>query len=235
MTGLFNAKNIEQLNLDPAWKEVLKEELCSENFSRILSFLEKEKKEGKTVYPPFHQIFSAFNATLPDSVRVVIIGQDPYHGTGQAHGLCFSVNHGVEPPPSLVNIFKELHSDLGIAPSAHGNLSYWAAQGVLLLNAILTVRADEAGSHANIGWEQFTDSTIRYISQSHIGVVFMLWGKFAHSKQTLIDKDKHFILKAAHPSPLSAHNGFFGCRHFSTCNEILRSIGYEVIDWKLPE
>ena len=185
------------------------------------------------VYPPGPSIFEAFNLTPFDKVKVVILGQDPYHGDGQAHGLSFSVPDGIKPPPSLVNIFKELHQDLSIPIPKSGNLTKWAKQGVLLLNATLTVRAKTPGSHQKKGWEQFTDAAIRSLSNEKEGLVFMLWGRFAQEKESLIDHQKHFILKAAHPSPFSAHNGFFKCRHFSKTNDILKKLGKEPIDWTL--
>ncbi|MGD0712043.1 MAG: uracil-DNA glycosylase, partial [Bacteroidales bacterium] len=177
------------------------------------------------------QIFSAFNHTPFNNVKVVIIGQDPYHGKGQANGLCFSVNDGINKPPSLVNIFKELHDDLGVKIPTSGNLEKWADQGVLLLNATLTVRASQAGSHQNKGWENFTDAVIRALSDERDGLIFILWGAFAQAKQKLIDVSKHHILKAAHPSPFSAYNGFFGCKHFSKTNELLKQMGKEEINW----
>ena len=199
----------------------------------ILTFLKAEKATGKVVYPPGPLIFNAFKQTPFDKLEVVLLGQDPYHNKGQAHGLSFSVPDGVPKPPSLVNIFKELHNDLGIKIPESGNLEKWARQGVLLLNASLTVRQNEPGSHAKIGWLQFTDSVIRKISDEKEGIVFLLWGKFAQEKQALIDETKHFVLKAAHPSPYSANNGFFGCRHFSMTNELLMKQHKSPIDWKL--
>ena len=195
--------------------------------------IKTEKSQGKVIYPPGPYIFNAFNTTPVDNVKVVILGQDPYHGPGQAHGLCFSVQNGVPPPPSLINIFKELHEDIGVEIPNHGNLTHWAEQGVFLLNASLTVRAGEPMSHAKIGWATFTDTVIRKVSDLKDHVVFMLWGKFAQEKKVLIDETKHFVLKAAHPSPLSAHAGFLGCRHFSKANEWLISKGIDPVDWKL--
>jgi uracil-DNA glycosylase len=192
-----------------------------------------EEKQKFTVYPPGSLIFNAFNLTPFYAARVVIIGQDPYHGAGQAHGLCFSVPRGTSVPPSLVNIFKEINEDLGIPVPKHGNLEKWARQGVLLLNATLTVRANQAGSHQKKGWESFTDAVISQLSKQRVGLVFLLWGKFAQDKELLIDTQKHYILKAAHPSPYSAYNGFFGCRHFSRTNEILRRHGLPEIDWSV--
>jgi uracil-DNA glycosylase len=218
--------------IEPGWKEVLKEEFASPYFASLKDFIIGEKKKYN-VYPPGSQIFNAFNHTPFDRVQVVLLGQDPYHGAGQAHGLCFSVPHGIAPPPSLVNIFKELNSDLGFSIPIHGNLVKWADQGVLLLNATLTVRANQAGSHQGKGWEQFTDTVIGKISEKKVGIVFILWGKYAHAKETLIDQNKHYILKAAHPSPFSAYNGFFGCKHFSKTNDLLAKHGLPEIDWRL--
>ncbi len=218
--------------INESWKNVLIEEFNLPYFHNLRSFLIEEKKQY-TVFPPGNQIFSAFDMTSFDAVKVVILGQDPYHGTGQAHGLCFSVPPGTNPPPSLVNIFKEIQNDLGLPMPRHGNLESWARQGVLLLNATLTVRANQPGSHQNKGWEMFTDQVIRTLSKEKTGLVFLLWGKFAQAKENLIDSNKHFFLKAAHPSPYSATAGFFGCRHFSKTNEILRSQGKEEINWKL--
>jgi len=223
------------IKIEESWKEVMKEEFSKTYFENIVAFLKTEKALRKIIYPPGSLIFNAFYKTPFDKVKVVILGQDPYHGPGQAHGLCFSVPDGVTKPPSLVNIFKELNTDLGIQPSVNGNLENWAKQGVLLLNASLTVRQNDPGSHAKIGWLEFTDAVIKKISDQKNGVVFLLWGKFAQEKQALVDQTSHHILKAAHPSPLSAHNGFFGCRHFSKTNELLIKEGLEPIDWKLPK
>ncbi|NLI25712.1 MAG: uracil-DNA glycosylase [Bacteroidales bacterium] len=214
-----------------SWLEVLRDEFEAPYFSALKDFLVEEKKHFR-VYPPGPLIFNAFNSTPFDQVKVVILGQDPYHGEGQAHGLCFSVPHGIKPPPSLINIFKELQSDLGIPFPSHGNLQSWAAQGVLLLNATLTVRANKPFSHTGKGWEIFTDNVIRKISEKKEHVVFLLWGKHAQAKETLIDLNRHYVLKAAHPSPYSA-NGFFGCRHFSRTNELLKLHGFQEIDWRL--
>ena len=197
-----------------------------------MRFLHKEKAEGQTIYPPGSQIFRAFDLTPVENLKVVILGQDPYHGPGQAHGLSFSVSAGVTAPPSLKNIFKEIESDLGVKMSGYPDLEKWARQGVLLLNAVLTVRAGAAASHSKIGWEEFTDAVIRYISDNCEGVVFLLWGNFARSKSALIDRSRHHVLEAAHPSPL-ARGAFFGCRHFSQTNEILKSKGLQPIDWVL--
>lgn len=227
---------MEAQKLDPkineSWKKVLIDEFNLPYFHVLRNFLVEEKKQF-SVFPPGNQIFAAFDMTPFDSVKVVILGQDPYHGKDQAHGLCFSVPHGITPPPSLINIFKEIRDDLGIPVPDHGNLHHWATQGVLLLNATLTVRANQPGSHQNKGWEMFTDQVIRTLSHEKSGLVFLLWGKFAQAKEYLIDTGKHFILKAAHPSPYSASSGFFGCRHFSRTNEILRDQGKEEINWAL--
>jgi uracil-DNA glycosylase len=221
------------VQIEESWKKVLKEEFEKPYFQHIITFLKAEKATGKVIYPPGPLIFNAFKQTPFDKLEVVLLGQDPYHNQGQAHGLSFSVPDGVPKPPSLVNIFKELHNDLGINIPESGNLEKWARQGVLLLNASLTVRQNEPGSHAKIGWLQFTDSVIRKISDEKEGIVFLLWGKFAQEKQALIDETKHFVLKAAHPSPYSANNGFFGCRHFSMTNELLMKQHKSPIDWKL--
>ncbi len=222
------------VQIHPSWKAVLKDEFSKTYFQQIVTFLKTEKAQGKTIYPPGPLIFNAFNQTPFDKVRVVIIGQDPYHGAGQAHGLSFSVNAGIKPPPSLVNIFKEIESDIGVQmPMQYGNLTKWAEQGVLLLNAALSVRAGEPFSHAKYGWADFTDAVIQKISDEKKGVVFLLWGKFAQEKQALIDESKHYVLKAAHPSPFSADKGFFGSKHFSKTNQLLMRDGQEPIDWKL--
>jgi uracil-DNA glycosylase len=213
-------------------EKVLAEEFESSYFLSLKEFLVEEKKKY-TIYPPGKLIFNAFEHTPFDKLRVVILGQDPYHGPGQAHGLCFSVPIGVPAPPSLVNIFKEVKSDLGLEIPAHGNLEKWADQGVFLLNATLTVRAGQAGSHQGKGWEKFTDSVIRKISENKTGIIFLLWGKFAQAKENLIDARKHYILKAAHPSPLSVYNGFTGCKHFSKTNDILQRHGFIPINWQL--
>ena len=218
--------------MEPEWLEVLKPEFGKPYFNELKSFLLEEKRQYR-VYPPGNRIFAAFEFTPFSKVKVVILGQDPYHGDGQAHGLCFSVPDGVTKPPSLVNIYKELSTDLGIPLPASGNLEKWAKQGVLLLNATLTVRANQAGSHQRRGWENFTDEVIRQLSARHSGLVFILWGSYAQAKETLIDTTKHIVLKAVHPSPLSVYRGFFGCRHFSKTNEILLSKGKEGVDWSL--
>ena len=219
--------------IEASWKQQLTEEFNKPYFEKIVTFLKEEKKAGKVIYPPGKLIFNAFECTPFSKVKVVVIGQDPYHNPGQAHGLSFSVPDGVPPPPSLVNIFKELQEDLGIPTHHSGNLEKWARQGVLLLNASLTVEANKPMSHSQVGWHIFTDEVIRHISANKEHVVFMLWGKFAQNKSTLIDASKHKILMAAHPSPLSAYNGFFGCRHFSKTNAWLSEVGEKPIDWSL--
>jgi uracil-DNA glycosylase len=221
------------VKIEPRWKELLKDEFSKSYFQQIVLHLKTERTQGKTIYPPGPFIFNAFDTTPIDNVKVVILGQDPYHGPGQAHGLCFSVQKGIAPPPSLVNIFKELHDDIGITIPDHGNLTHWAQQGVFLLNASLTVRSGEPMSHAKIGWASFTDTVIKKISEQKEHVVFLLWGKFAQDKKILIDETKHLLLKAAHPSPLSAHNGFMGCKHFSKTNAWLMSKGIDPVDWQL--
>ncbi len=222
------------VQIHPSWKMLLKDEFNKTYFQQLVTFLKTEKVLGKKIYPPGPLIFNAFNQTPFEQVSVVILGQDPYHGEGQAHGLSFSVPPGIKPPPSLLNIFKEIQNDLGIEmPPAYGNLLSWAQQGVLLLNAALTVRAGEPFSHAKYGWAEFTDAVIKKISDEKKGVIFLLWGKFAQEKQALVDETKHFILNAAHPSPFSADKGFFGCKHFSKTNQLLMKQGYQPIDWKL--
>ncbi|MBS1920683.1 MAG: uracil-DNA glycosylase [Bacteroidetes bacterium] len=221
------------VKIESSWKEVLNSEFNKPYFRQIALHLKTEKSQKKNIYPPGSLIFNAFNTTFFDKVKVVILGQDPYHGPGQAHGLCFSVPNGISHPPSLINIFKELHDDIGVPIPQNGNLTYWAEQGVFLLNASLTVRAGEPMSHSKIGWAEFTDCVIRKISEQKENVVFILWGKFAQEKRTLIDESKHLVLKSAHPSPLSANSGFFGCRHFSKANEYLMKNKLDPIDWKL--
>ncbi len=219
------------VKIEGSWKQALKAEFDKPYFKQIVLHIKTEKGQGKTIYPPGSRIFHAFDQTPIDQVKVVILGQDPYHGAGQAHGLSFSVPNGVPPPPSLINIFKEIQTDIGVDPPRHGNLEHWAKQGVLLLNASLTVRAGEPMSHSKIGWAVFTDTVIKTISEKKKHVVFMLWGKFAREKKILIDTSKHLVLESAHPSPLSAHNGFFGSRHFSKANEYLVKNRIEPIDW----
>ena len=218
--------------IEQGWREILWEEFQSSYFSELKEFLIEDKKKF-TIYPPGNLIFNAFQHTPFANVKVVVLGQDPYHGTGQAHGLCFSVPPGIRQPPSLVNIFKELQTDLNIPLPSHGNLEGWADQGVLLVNATLTVRAGQAGSHQNRGWETFTNRVIEKVSALKSGVVFLLWGRYAQAKENLIDGEKHLILKAAHPSPFSAYSGFFGCRHFSKTNEYLEKQRVKGIDWNL--
>ena len=231
----LNICAMAEVQIAPSWKKVLADQFNEPYFEGITAFLKKEKAEGKTIYPPGPLIFNAFNTTPFNKVKAVILGQDPYHGPKQAHGLSFSVQRGIAPPPSLVNIFKEMMDDVGIDQPTHGNLEHWAEQGVMLLNASLTVEAHKPNSHAKIGWHQFTDAVIERISEEHEAVVFMLWGKFAQSKGELVDKKKHLILTAAHPSPFSAHHGFFGCRHFSKANHWLEKKGLDAIDWSVPE
>jgi uracil-DNA glycosylase len=220
------------VKIEQSWKEALAEEFSKPYFESLVNFLREEKAAGKKIFPPGSQIFRAFDLTPVKNVKVVILGQDPYHGLGQAHGLSFSVPYGVPAPPSLKNIFKEIESDLGVKMSGCPNLEKWASQGVLLLNAVLTVRSGEAASHSKIGWEQFTDAVIKYISDNCEGVVFMLWGNFARTKSALIDHSRHHVLEAAHPSPL-ARGAFFGCRHFSMANAALLNSGRIPIDWQL--
>lgn len=222
------------VKLDHSWLEVLKDEFSKPYFKDLKDFLLQEKQSGQTVYPPGSRIFAALDETPFDKVKVVILGQDPYHGPGQANGMCFSVNKGVTPPPSLKNIYKEIETDLGIKPPGHGDLSNWAANGVLLLNAVLTVRANQPASHQNRGWETFTDTIIKKLSEKKSNLVFLLWGSFARGKKYLINTEKHLILEAAHPSPFSAYNGFIGCRHFSKANTYLNEHGIKGVIWELP-
>lgn len=221
------------VKIEEGWKKALKDEFSKPYFQQAVIFLKVEKSQGKVIYPPGSLIFNSFDKTPFDKVKVVILGQDPYHGPKQAHGLSFSVPDDVPPPPSLINIFKELNTDIGMPIPATGNLTRWTEQGVLLLNAALTVRANEPASHAKIGWMEFTNAVISKISEEKKGVVFLLWGRFAQDKQVLIDETKHHVLKAAHPSPLSAHNGFFGCKHFSKTNDLLMKHGFDPIDWNV--
>lgn len=224
------------IELNPEWLKVLASEFNKPYMIALKSFLLSEKQKGLQVYPKGSAIFNAFNHTPFDKVKVVILGQDPYHGTGQAHGLSFSVKKGVVTPPSLKNIYKELVLEFpDYKTPAHGNLTAWADQGVLLLNATLTVRAHEAGSHQNQGWEKFTDQVITSLSEKREGLVFLLWGKYAQQKEGLIDPNKHHVLKAAHPSPFSAYNGFFGCNHFLKTNQILLSSGLAPINWQIED
>ena len=219
------------IKLNPSWLAVLQNEFEQDYMKNLKQFLLSEKQSGQVVYPPSDQIFSAFDHTPFEKVKVVIIGQDPYHGPGQAHGLCFSVNKGVDVPPSLRNIYKELASDLGLEIPNHGHLVNWADQGVLLLNATLTVRANQAGSHQNKGWERFTDTVISKLDEQRNNLVFLLWGNYARSKKKLILNNK--VFESAHPSPLSAYNGFFNCKHFSQTNAYLVEKGEAPIDWQI--
>jgi len=220
--------------LEPGWLTVLEEEFEKDYMKSLKAFLLEEKEKGNTVYPKGTDIFNALNTTPFDKVKVVILGQDPYHGAGQAHGLSFSVQKGVAVPPSLKNMYKELETDIdGFKTPGHGNLTHWAEQGVLLLNATLTVRASEAGSHQKRGWEIFTDEIIKALSQKREHIIFLLWGKYAQQKAELIDARKHHVLMAAHPSPFSAYNGFFGSKHFSKTNQLLVQDNLTPIDWKL--
>ncbi|PSK94918.1 uracil-DNA glycosylase [Taibaiella chishuiensis] len=221
------------VQIEPSWQQVLAPEFDKPYFAGIVQYLKAEKAAGKEIYPAGPLIFNAFNLTPFDKVKAVLIGQDPYHGKGQAHGLSFSVPPGIKPPPSLMNMYKELKDDLGIDAPAHGCLEHWARQGLLMLNASLTVVAATPMSHSKIGWEQFTDAVIRTVSDKKEGVVFILWGRFAQQKEALIDKSKHFVLKAAHPSPFSAHSGFFGSKPYSRTNELLVQQGKTPIDWNL--
>jgi uracil-DNA glycosylase len=221
-------------SLPENWRAPLKSALASKETLALEGFLDAEIAAGKTIYPPREAWFRALELTPLNQVRIVILGQDPYHGPGQAHGLCFSVQPGVRPPPSLINIYKELESDLALPRPGHGFLEYWAKQGVLLLNSVLTVEMAQAASHSKKGWEQFTDAIVSLVNDKPEPVVFMLWGAYAHKKAANVDTSRHLVLKAAHPSPLSAHNGFLGCKHFSQCNAFLVSNGHPPIDWNLP-
>lgn len=217
------------------WNDLLGAEKSAPYFQQILDYVSQRRKAGVNVYPPQEDVFNAFTHTPFEQVKVVILGQDPYHGPGQAHGLSFSVRNGIKPPPSLLNMFKELVTDIdGFEIPQHGNLESWAEQGVLLLNTVLTVEQGQAHSHAKIGWERFTDAVIAALSEHREGIVFMLWGSHAQKKGRVIDTGKHHVLTAPHPSPLSAHRGFFGCRHFSTANQILAERGLKAIDWRIP-
>ena len=224
----------DSIALDDSWKVPLRDEFAQPYMTELRTFLLAEKAAGKHIFPKGSEWFRALDLTPLDSVRVVILGQDPYHGPGQAHGLCFSVSPGVRTPPSLQNIYKELRDDLGIAPAAHGFLEHWAKQGVLLLNNVLTVEQGIAASHKGKGWERFTDAVVRLVSERPDPIVFLLWGSHAQKKAASVDSGRHLVLKAAHPSPLSAYNGFFGCRHFSQVNDFLAAHGQPPIDWTLP-
>ncbi|MEY4890657.1 MAG: hypothetical protein RIQ75_1787 [Pseudomonadota bacterium] len=225
----------DPIKLPESWDAHLAEDLASPRMQALWSFLASEQSAGKQIFPKQDEWFRALDLTPLDKVRVVILGQDPYHGEGQAHGLCFSVQPGIRPPPSLVNIYKELESDLGLPRPKHGFLEHWAKQGVLLLNSVLTVEMAQAASHQRKGWEQFTDEIIRAVNAKVDPVVFMLWGAYAQKKAAFVDGTRHLVLKAAHPSPLSAHNGFLGCRHFSQANTFLSARGQAPIDWSLPD
>ncbi len=224
----------ERLKLEPSWKARVGDHFARPEMKALGEFLRAEKHAGRDIFPPGPQIFAALNTTPFDDVKVVVLGQDPYHGPGQAHGLCFSVRPGVQVPPSLVNVFAEIESDLGIPRPDHGCLTPWARRGVLLLNSVLTVQARMAGSHQGRGWEGFTDRVIDELNRGREGLVFLLWGSYAQAKGRLIDSRRHQVLAAPHPSPLSAHRGFLGCRHFSKCNQYLESRGQIPIDWELP-
>ncbi len=223
------------IKLHASWLSRLQSEFDAPYMLDLKTYLEDERKLGKIIYPKGKEWFHALDATPLDTVRVVILGQDPYHGEGQAHGLCFSVREGVKPPPSLVNIYKELKSDLGMDAPTHGNLEAWAKQGVLLLNSVLTVEANTAASHAGKGWEKFTDQVIREVNALPRPVVFILWGNYAQKKASFLDASKHFVIKSAHPSPLSAHNGFFGSKPFSRTNAFLTAKGFQPIDWSTSD
>ncbi len=221
------------VQIETGWKKILEAEFSKPYFLHIVHFLKTEKNAGKLIYPPGPEIFNAFSMSPFEKTKVVLLGQDPYHGPGQAHGLSFSVPDGVRPPPSLQNIFKELHTDTGLPIPTGGNLTPWAKQGVLLLNAYLTVQAQTPMSHSQTGWGEFTNAVIQKLSDEKKGLVFLLWGKFAQEKQALIDETKHLVLKAAHPSPFSVDKGFYGCRHFSKTNQYLSKNGTDPINWKL--
>jgi uracil-DNA glycosylase len=223
------------IKLEHSWLQKLQPEFDAPYMIALKNFLTVERDAGKVIYPKASEWFTALNTTPLHHVRVVILGQDPYHGEGQAHGLCFSVRQGVRPPPSLLNIFKEMQTDLGLTPPRHGNLEHWAQQGVLLLNSVLTVQANTAASHAGKGWEKFTDAVIREVNTLPHPVAFILWGNYAQKKAAFVDAAKHHIIKSAHPSPLSAHNGFFGSRPFSKANTFLITQGKQAVEWKLPD
>jgi len=223
------------INLHDSWKAPLQPQFDAKYMAELKSFLSAERAAGKTIYPKGSEWFAALDATPLESVRVVILGQDPYHGEGQAHGLCFSVQRGVRPPPSLLNIYKEMKTDLGVDLPNHGNLKTWAQQGVLLLNSVLTVEANKAASHQGKGWERFTDAIIQLVNDQPHPVVFILWGSYAQKKAAFVDHTKHLVLKSVHPSPLSVHNGFFGSKPFSQANAFLQSKGRGEIDWRLPQ
>ncbi|KRD76966.1 uracil-DNA glycosylase [Lysobacter sp. Root983] len=230
----MNGDSGERVKLEPSWKARVGDWFEREDMRALSAFLRERKAAGARIYPPGPQIFAAFDATPFDQVKVVVLGQDPYHGPGQAHGLCFSVQPGVTVPPSLENIYKEIHRDLGLARPDHGYLMAWARQGVLLLNAVLTVEESRAGSHQGKGWEGFTDHVVDTLNREREGLVFLLWGSYAQAKGKVIDARRHRVLKAPHPSPLSAHRGFMGCGHFSAVNDYLSRQGLAAIDWSLP-
>ncbi|MDG6093550.1 uracil-DNA glycosylase [Acetobacter sp. AN02] len=223
------------VRLDESWITPLQKEFDSAYMQELRAFLAEEKKQGKQIFPIGAHWFRALNLTPLGKVKVVILGQDPYHGEGQAHGLCFSVPAGIRIPPSLVNIYKEMQSDLGIPPASHGNLTHWAQQGVLLLNSVLTVERGQAASHQKKGWERFTDAVIRCVNEQDTPVVFILWGAYAQRKAAFVDASRHLVLKNVHPSPLSAHNGFFGGQYFSKANEFLEKNGMEPVGWAISE
>jgi len=231
----MTANTTDQIKLQHGWLDRLRAEFAKPYMAELKRFLVDEKANGKRIFPKGSEWFRALDLTPPDKVRVVILGQDPYHGLKQAHGLCFSVPGGVQPPPSLQNIYKELESDLGIKRPSHGFLEHWAKQGVLLLNSVLTVEMGRAASHRDRGWERFTDAVVAEVNAKPEPVVFLLWGSYAQKKAAFVDEARHLVLKAPHPSPLSAHSGFFGCRHFSKANAFLASRGLAPIDWALPE
>jgi uracil-DNA glycosylase len=224
-----------EIKLGSSWLEPLRSEFEQTYMAELKRFLLEARQQGRTIFPRAPNWFRALDLTPLDEVRAVILGQDPYHGPGQAHGLCFSVPPGVRPPPSLVNIFKEMQGDIGVSPAGHGFLEHWASQGVLLLNSVLTVEMGQAASHRDRGWERFTDAVVRLVNAKSEPVVFLLWGSYAQKKAAFVDQSKHLVLKAPHPSPLSAHSGFFGCRHFSKANAFLEERGLPPIDWALPE
>ena len=227
--------NGHPLQLEPSWKARVGDWFAREDMQQLSTFLRQRKAVGATVFPPGPQIFAAFDATPFNAVKVVVLGQDPYHGPGQAHGLCFSVLPGVPVPPSLLNIYEELESDVGFVRPEHGYLMPWARQGVLLLNSVLTVEAGQPGAHQGKGWEGFTDHVVDVLNREREGLVFLLWGSYAQAKGKVIDTRRHRVLKAPHPSPLSAHRGFLGCKHFSATNQYLQRTGQGVVDWRLPQ
>lgn len=234
MQTITESNSEKNIDIHPTWKKALEAEFDQPYMHELRAFLKQEIKAGKNIFPKPKEFFAAFNATPFDKVKVVIIGQDPYHGSGQAHGLCFSVQPGVPTPPSLVNIYKELKDDLGVHPPQHGYLKSWADQGVLLLNSVLTVEKDKPASHKNRGWEKFTDRVIQVINHSDTPKVFFLWGSYAQQKGAIIDRKKHLVLESVHPSPLSAYRGFLGCKHFSKANTFLANKKISPVNWELP-